>query len=120
MWLNGIFMETMTHPASTLKPPPATRPHRIVVVGGGAGGLELLTRLGDQLGKQGQAQIILVDSAATHLWKPLLHEVAAGSMDPNTHHSSTLPRRAGIILNFSKVRCLTWIVSTASLSSARF
>ena len=26
------------------------RPHRIVVVGGGAGGLELVTRLGNRLG----------------------------------------------------------------------
>ena len=59
--------------------------HRIVVVGGGAGGLELVTRLGDQLGKHQKAHIVLIDRAATHLWKPLLHEVAAGSMDPNTH-----------------------------------
>ena len=58
---------------------------RIVVVGGGAGGLELATRLGDKLGKRGAAQIILVDRNPTHIWKPLLHEVAAGSMDPNTH-----------------------------------
>jgi NADH dehydrogenase len=59
--------------------------HRIVVVGGGAGGLELATRLGDRLGKRGQARVVLVDRAPTHIWKPLLHEVAAGSMDPNTH-----------------------------------
>ncbi|MGN6262520.1 MAG: NAD(P)/FAD-dependent oxidoreductase [Ralstonia sp.] len=58
---------------------------RIVVVGGGAGGLELATRLGDKLGKRGAAQVILVDRNPTHIWKPLLHEVAAGSMDPNTH-----------------------------------
>lgn len=59
--------------------------HRIVVIGGGAGGLELVTKLGDKLGKTGKAQVILVDRAATHLWKPLLHEVAAGSMDANAH-----------------------------------
>lgn len=59
--------------------------HRIIVVGGGAGGLELVTRLGDKLGKRGQAQVVLVDRSPTHIWKPLLHEVAAGSMDPNTH-----------------------------------
>ena len=59
--------------------------HRIVVVGGGAGGLELVTRLGDKLGKSGAAQVVLVDRSPTHIWKPLLHEVAAGSMDPNTH-----------------------------------
>src|SRR3954467_6021518 len=55
--------------------------HHIVVVGGGAGGLELVTRLGDKLGKRGKARITLVEKARTHLWKPKLHEVAAGSMD---------------------------------------
>jgi len=55
--------------------------HRIVVVGGGAGGLELATRLGRSLGKRKQAQIILVDANLTHIWKPLLHEVATGSLN---------------------------------------
>lgn len=55
--------------------------HQIVVVGGGAGGLELVTRLGDTLGKRGQADITLIDTAWTHIWKPLLHEVAAGTLD---------------------------------------
>jgi NADH:ubiquinone reductase (H+-translocating) len=59
-------------------------PH-IVVVGGGAGGLELVTRLGDSVGKAGLAKITLVDRSSTHLWKPLLHEIAAGSMDSHAH-----------------------------------
>ncbi|MGH8743919.1 MAG: NAD(P)/FAD-dependent oxidoreductase, partial [Burkholderiales bacterium] len=59
--------------------------HQIVIVGGGAGGLELATRLGDTLGKKRRAQITLIDKTSTHLWKPLLHEVAAGSMDLDTH-----------------------------------
>ncbi|MGL5288575.1 MAG: FAD-dependent oxidoreductase, partial [Aeromonas sp.] len=53
----------------------------IVVVGGGAGGLELATSLGHKLGKKNKAKITLVDRNRTHLWKPLLHEVATGSMD---------------------------------------
>ncbi|MFB9885804.1 NAD(P)/FAD-dependent oxidoreductase [Balneatrix alpica] len=57
-----------------------TIPH-ILVVGGGAGGLELVTRLGHKLGKKGKARITLVDRNPTHIWKPLLHEVATGSMD---------------------------------------
>jgi NADH:quinone reductase (non-electrogenic) len=57
--------------------------HEIIVVGGGAGGIELVTRLGDTLGKHGRARITLVDRARTHLWKPLLHVVAAGSIDPS-------------------------------------
>jgi NADH:quinone reductase (non-electrogenic) len=59
--------------------------HRIVVVGGGAGGLELVTRLGDRLGKRGKAHVTLIDRRRTHLWKPLLHEIAAGSMDLGMH-----------------------------------
>jgi NADH:ubiquinone reductase (H+-translocating) len=55
--------------------------HRIVIVGGGAGGLELATRLGRKLGKSGAARIVLVDANLTHIWKPLLHEVAAGSLN---------------------------------------
>ncbi|NQD91752.1 NAD(P)/FAD-dependent oxidoreductase [Pseudomonas sp. CrR25] len=55
--------------------------HRIVIVGGGAGGLELATRLGRTLGKRGQAKVTLVDANLTHIWKPLLHEVAAGSLN---------------------------------------
>jgi NADH dehydrogenase len=59
--------------------------HRIVVVGGGAAGLELATRLGDRLGRRGEALVTLVDRQRYHLWKPLLHEVAAGSMDVDDH-----------------------------------
>ena len=59
--------------------------HQIVVVGGGAGGLELATQLGDSVGRQGRALVTLVDRMRTHMWKPLLHEVAAGSMDPDQH-----------------------------------
>jgi NADH dehydrogenase len=62
-----------------------TQEHRIVIVGGGAGGLELATKLGDRFGarKSGskKVSVILVDKNRTHLWKPKLHEVAAGSMD---------------------------------------
>jgi len=53
----------------------------IVIVGGGAGGLELATQLGHKLGKKDKAQILLIDKNRTHIWKPLLHEVATGSLD---------------------------------------
>ncbi|SFU83285.1 NAD(P)/FAD-dependent oxidoreductase [Pseudoduganella namucuonensis] len=54
----------------------------IVIVGGGAGGLELATRLGDTMGRKGRARVILVDRSPTHFWKPLLHTVASGKRDP--------------------------------------
>ncbi|RYF37334.1 MAG: NAD(P)/FAD-dependent oxidoreductase, partial [Comamonadaceae bacterium] len=53
--------------------------HRIVIVGGGAGGLALATQLGKRYGRK--AHVTLVDAARTHVWKPLLHQLAAGSYD---------------------------------------
>ena len=64
--------------------------HRIVVVGGGAGGLELVTRLGDLLGRRGRAHVTLIEKARTHFWKPHLHEIAAGSADLHEHATSYL------------------------------
>ena len=63
----------------------AEKLHRIVIVGGGAGGLELATRLGNTLGRRGRAEISLIDKNRTHVWKPKLHEIAAGSMDLAAH-----------------------------------
>lgn len=60
----------------------AVQKTQIVVVGGGAGGLELVTRLGRTFGRD-DYDIILLERNSTHIWKPLLHEVAAGSLDAN-------------------------------------
>lgn len=54
---------------------------KIVIVGGGAGGLELATKLGRKLGRKAKAEVLLIDKNHTHLWKPLLHEVATGTLD---------------------------------------
>ena len=59
--------------------------HKIVIVGGGAGGLELATRLGHAYGRRRRALITLVDKNRTHIWKPKLHEIASGSMDLGDH-----------------------------------
>lgn len=60
----------------------AEKKTQIVVVGGGAGGLELVARLGARYGRE-RYDIILLEKNRTHVWKPLLHEVAAGSLDAN-------------------------------------
>lgn len=54
---------------------------RIVIVGGGAGGLALATRLGRTLGKRKRAEVVLLDRNTTHVWKPLLHELATGVLN---------------------------------------
>jgi NADH dehydrogenase len=64
--------------------------HRIVIVGGGAAGLELATALGDAYADGRRAQVTLVEKARTHLWKPLLHSVAAGALDRAQHELNYL------------------------------
>jgi len=59
--------------------------HHIVIVGGGAAGLELATKLGDRFGRRGRARVTLVDRSRTHIWKPLLHSIAAGSLRRSQH-----------------------------------
>ena len=59
--------------------------HRVVIVGGGAGGLELATRLGNRFGRKGLVEVTLIDKNRTHVWKPKLHEIASGSMDLSAH-----------------------------------
>ena len=54
----------------------------IIVLGGGAGGLGLAIRLAKKF-RRSSTRVVLVDREPTHLWKPLLHEVATGSLDGN-------------------------------------
>ena len=64
---------------------PVSSPHRIVIVGGGAGGLALATQLGRRRAAHG-ADVLLVDRNATHFWKPRLHEVAVGRIVAGDEH----------------------------------
>jgi NADH:quinone reductase (non-electrogenic) len=98
----------------------ARPPHRIVVVGGGAAGLELATALGDGPGRRGQAEITLIEKTRTHLWKPLLHSVAAGSMDPSEHELNYLAQahwhnfrfRFGEMAGLSRAEHLVHVAAT--------
>lgn len=65
-------------------------PHHIVIVGGGAAGLALASKLGRRHKRNKKIEITLIDNQFTHVWKPLLHEVAAGSFDPNVNALSYL------------------------------
>ena len=80
--------------------------HKIVIVGGGAGGLELATRLGRAYGRKGKAVITLVDKNRTHIWKPKLHEIAAGSMDVGDHAVDYLAQASWHHFHFSSAKSL--------------
>ncbi|MER1962822.1 NAD(P)/FAD-dependent oxidoreductase [Proteus vulgaris] len=73
---------------------------KIIIVGGGAGGLELATKLGNKLGRSKKAEITLVDRNNSHLWKPLLHEVATGSLDDGVDALSYLAHGYNHHFNF--------------------
>ncbi len=61
---------------------------QIVVVGGGAGGLELVVKLARKFKRSADVKVTLIDMNASHIWKPLLHEVATGSLDSNHDETS--------------------------------
>ena len=65
----------------------------IVIVGGGAGGLELASRLGRKLGgRHGKRRVLLIDRSSFHIWKPTLHEVAAGTLAMSMGHDEVVAR----------------------------
>ena len=111
---------TLAGSRSTDLAPPRSSLHRVVVVGGGAGGLELATRLGNRLGRRGKAEITLVDRNRTHLWKPLLHEIAAGSMDLGVHEIDYLAQahwhgfryRIGRMMGLDRTRRLLHVAAS--------
>ena len=72
----------------------------IVIIGGGAGGLHLATSLGRQLGKKKQACITLIDHSLIHIWKPLLHEVAVGTIDTYEHEINHIFHASANFFNF--------------------
>jgi NADH dehydrogenase len=51
--------------------------HRIVIVGGGSGGLYAAQAL-----RKAPAQVILIDRRNFHLFQPLLYQVATGGLSP--------------------------------------
>ncbi|HZW14906.1 MAG TPA: FAD-dependent oxidoreductase [Brevundimonas sp.] len=96
--------------------------HDIVIVGGGAGGLELAARLGRRLGRrEGRRRVLLIDRSIFHLWKPSLHEVAAGSMDSHQEGLSypVLARRNNFSFAFGELTGLDPTTRTLTLGEIR-
>src|SRR5579875_285347 len=54
-----------------------TGAHRVVVVGGGFGGLQAVAKL-----RRGPAQVTLIDRRNFHLFQPLTYQVATGALSP--------------------------------------
>jgi NADH dehydrogenase len=93
-----------------------------IIVGGGAGGLELAARLGRRLGKaRGPARVLLVDRSSFHIWKPTLHEVAAGTLDAHQEGLSypVLARRNRFSFALGEMVGLDTAARTVTLGAIR-
>ena len=92
---------------------------RIVVIGGGAGGLELVVKLAKKLRRVPGVEVVLIDKNATHIWKPLFHEVATGSL--NSYHDEAsyrmLARKHGFQFVLGRVTGMDLDARTLSLSA---
>ncbi len=77
----------------------------IVVLGGGAGGLELVVKLAKRYRRDSTIHIVLIDSQPSHIWKPLLHEVATGSLNSNVDEISYLSLARKYRFRFVLGRC---------------
>lgn len=96
--------------------------HDIVIIGGGAGGLELAARLGRRFGpREGRRRVLLIDRSIFHLWKPSLHEVAAGSLDSHQEGLSypVLARRNHFSFAFGDLEALDPEGRTLTLAEVR-
>jgi len=96
--------------------------HDIVIIGGGAGGLELAARLGRRFGpREGRRRVLLIDRSIFHLWKPSLHEVAAGSLDSHQEGLSypVLARRNHFSFAFGDLTGLDPAARTLTLAEIR-
>ncbi|WP_353233812.1 FAD-dependent oxidoreductase [Diaphorobacter ruginosibacter] len=94
----------------------------VVIVGGGAGGLELAAQLGRHLGRSlGGEKVLLIDRFPYHIWKPTLHEVAAGTLDAHQEGLSytVLARRNHFSFSIGEMCALDAQRKTITLESMK-
>jgi len=62
---------------------PGKQKPKVVILGAGFAGIYTVINLSKELGDE-EADILLIDCNNYHLFKPMLHEVATGSVEPNS------------------------------------
>jgi NADH dehydrogenase len=71
-------MQTLQSAETTISSPSSAGKHRVVILGGGFGGLYAA----QQLGRAQDVEVILIDKRNFHLFQPLLYQVAMGGLSP--------------------------------------
>jgi NADH dehydrogenase len=72
---NRQFTRSSDHDRMSTATSSSERPHRVVVVGGGFGGLQAVRGL-----RQAPVDVTLIDRRNFHLFQPLLYQVATGAL----------------------------------------
>jgi NADH:ubiquinone reductase (H+-translocating) len=92
----------------------------VIIVGGGAGGAELAAALGRRSGRSAM-NVTLVDCAPSHLWKPRLHEVAAGLLGAGEDEISylALGRANRFQFHIGALTGLDPVAKTVSISAVK-
>ena len=67
-------------------PKPSANAPRVLIVGGGIAGVVVATKLG----RTGRANVTLVDKSLSHVWKPTMHTIAAGTSSAERQRLSLL------------------------------
>jgi NADH dehydrogenase len=106
--LAGIALLLIRRPVAR---PPGPTPHvpagrRVVVIGGGFGGLQAVNKL-----RRGDVDVTLIDRRNFHLFQPLVYQVATGALSPGEIAS---PLRA-VFKRAENVRVLLGEVSEVDL-----
>jgi NADH dehydrogenase len=80
--------------------------HRIVIVGGGAGGLPLATKLGERHGRKGPVRVTLVDRThvGSHSCMRSLPAAWTRDLDYNASALARLPVRTGALAGLDRAR----------------
>ncbi|OOL18343.1 NADH dehydrogenase [Bombella intestini] len=89
----------------------------VVILGGGVGGLEAAT----QLSHNSKVRITLIDQNAVHIWKPVLHELASGTIGPkgNLFAFNELAKRFGFSFIQSTLDTIDSTTKTLNLENGQ-
>lgn len=92
--------------------------HHLVIVGGGIAGMDLATHLAGRRTTQGILTVTLIDREPAHVWKPMLHTIAAGTRDIYQQQTSYIAqaRQYGFVFQIGEVITIDRISKSVHLA----
>jgi NADH dehydrogenase len=60
----------------------------VVIIGGGVAGIDMASHLAGRKSGKSSLRVTLIDQESAHVWKPMLHTIAAGTRDVHQQQTS--------------------------------